>query len=170
MLFDLDGRPAQVKVEDLPDRELAEGLVNFHRTMYDCRGKLIDKYIGEFEYNASLYFERLSELPIPPMLFFPEVSASGDVKGVHEQEFIRRKESIYKIAAHPGSDPTNPIIFAGLTALLGSEPAIPFAIADLQLAYAYFYNAAFQGKTSFYTPMVDHMYEEAMRELSRDAQ
>jgi hypothetical protein len=170
MFFDLDGRPIQVRMEDLPDRELAEGLINFHSTMYDCRRRLIDKYIGEFEYNAGLYFERLNELPIPPMLFFPEVSASGGVKGVHEQEFIQRKQPIYQIAAHLGSDPTNPIVFAGLTTFLGSEPAIPLAIADLQLAYAYFYNAAFQGKTSFYTPMVDHMYEKLMREISRESQ
>jgi hypothetical protein len=170
MFLDLDGRPIQLRMEDLPDREFAEGLINFHSTMYECRRRLIDKYVGEFDYNAALYFERLNELPIPPMLFFPEVSASGAVKGVHEQEFIQRKQSTYPIAAHPGSDPQNPIVFAGLTAFLGSEPAIPFAIADLQLAYAYFYNAGFQGKTSFYTPLVDHMYEKLMREISRDEQ
>lgn len=168
IFFDLDGRAIQLRMEDLPNRELAEGMINFHNTMYGCRRRLIDKYIGEFEYNAGLYFERLNELPIPPMLFFPEVSASGAVKGVHEQEFIQRRQSIYQIAAHPGSDPTNPIVFAGLTAFLGSEPAIPFAIADLQLVNAYFYHAGFQGEASFYTPMVDHMYEKLMREVSLD--
>ena len=170
MFFDLDGKPVQVRMEDVPDRELAEGLINFHGTMYDCRRRLIDKYIGEFEYNAGLYFERLNELPIPPMLFFPEVSVRGDVKGVHEQEFVQRKQSMYPIAAYPGPDPKNPIVFAGLTTFLGLESAIPFAIADLQLIYAYFYHAAFQGKTSFYTPMVDHMYEKLMREVSSDRQ
>jgi hypothetical protein len=170
MLFDLDGGRIQLRMEDLPDRELAEGLINFHNTIYDCRRRLIDKYVVDFEYNAGIYFERMNELPIPPMLFFSEVSARGDVKGVHEQEFVQRKQSIYPIAAHPGNDPTNPIVFAGLTTFLGWEPAIPFAIADLQMAYAYFYNAAFQGKTSFYTPIVDHMYEKLMREISRDAQ
>jgi hypothetical protein len=115
-----------------------------------------------------MYFERLNELPIPPMLFFPEVSANGAVKGVYKQEFVQRRQTVYEIAAHPGDDPTNPVIFAGLTAFLGSEPAVPFEIADLQLAYAYFYNAGFQGKTSFYTPMVDHMYEKLMEEISRD--
>jgi hypothetical protein len=170
MFLDLDGRPIQLRMEDLPDREFAEGLINFHSTMYECRRRLIDKYIGEFDYNAALYFERLNELPIPPMLFFSEVSPSDAVRGVHEQEFIQRKQSTYPIAAHPGSDPQNPMVFAGLTAFLGSEPAIPFAIADLQLAYAYFYNAGFQGKTSFYTPLVDHMYEKLMREISRDEQ
>src|SRR5579871_2510801 len=119
MFFDLNGRIVKPRIEDLPDREFAEGLMNFHKTMYDCRTKLIDKYIREFDCNASLYFERLNELPIPPLLFFSEISPGGQAKGVQEQEFSRRNQPLYKIAAHPGEEPQNDIVFAGLTAIDG---------------------------------------------------
>jgi hypothetical protein len=168
MLFDLNGRAVKLITDDLPDREFVENLVNFHKTIYDCRSRLIDKYIREFNYNASLYFERLNELPIPPLLFFPDVSTDGRAKGVLEQEFSRRNQPLYVIAAHPGKHPEDNVVFAGLTTVDGIEPAVPFAIADLQLAYAYFNNAAFQGKSAFYNPIIDHMYEKTMREISHD--
>jgi hypothetical protein len=164
-IFSVDG-PVEVNVEALPDPYFAGALIQFHRTMYDCRKKLIDKYIVEFNYAPGPYYERLSELPLPPLLFYPDVSAQGEVRGVREQEFQKRGEPLYKIAAsqHPEGD----IVFAGLTSLSGTEPAVRFEIADIQLAYAYFYKAAFEGKTSVYTPVVDHMYERTLREFGRD--
>jgi hypothetical protein len=166
MLRDFDGRPIEPTLRNVPDKEFAKELIDFHRTMYGCRRKLIDKYIGEFDYKGNLYCERLNELPIPPMLFFPEVSGGGNVKGIHELEFHKRNLPLYKIAAYPGDDPANQIVFAGLTSLPGTEPAIRFDVADIQLIYAYFYNAAFQGKTSFYAPIIDRMYEKLLRESS----
>ncbi len=130
--------------------------------MYDCRRTLLNKYIREFNYKASLYFERLYELPLPPLLFFSE-PFDGKVMGVHEQELYERRLPLYKIAAHSGDDPRNQTVFAGMTSLPGTEPSIRFDVADVQLAYAYFYNAAFEGKKLYYTPVVDEMYEKALR-------
>jgi hypothetical protein len=156
--------PIHIKLEELG--QFAKGLMHFHRTMYRCRKQLINTYIGEFEYRADLYFERMGELPIPPILFYPDVSVQGTVKGVPEQEFRTRNLPLYKIAAWPSNRPEGEIVLAGMTSLPGSEPAVTFDVADMQLVYAYFYRAAFQGETSFYTPVVDHMYEQLLREAS----
>lgn len=167
-LYTSDG-PVHIEFDKLPDGEFAQALIEFHRTMYDCRKKLIDRYIGEFNYQPGTYYERFYELPVPPILFYPDVSAHGEVKGIHEEEFRKRGELIYKIAAYPGETPGGDIIFAGLTTLADTKPAIRFEIADIQLAYWYFYNASFRGKTAVYTRMVDHMYERTLREFGRDS-
>jgi hypothetical protein len=99
-LFSFDG-PVQVDLEKLPDPDFAQALIEFYRTVYECRKKLIDKYIGEFNYSPGLYYERLFELPVPPILFYPDVSAQGGVMGVHEKEFQIRGNPLYKIAAYP---------------------------------------------------------------------
>jgi len=157
------GRQGVVRVNSENNSNSVSELLNLNQTMYACRERLITTYVQRFGYRADLYFEHLYELPIPPVLFFPELASPDDqlVKGVPEDEFRRHKAPLFVIAARTREN-LDKLVIAGLTTIPGTKPPFSLELADMQLCNEYFYKCLFEGKTSVYAPIVDHMYKNVL--------
>jgi hypothetical protein len=162
----LEERMKNIKLLDSKGETSDEGLEYLHlqKTMYECRRKLIQKYVREFRYGGQLYCENLFELPIPPMLFFPGGRGINDLTvGVSEREFKSRREEYYVIRGQEGPLGDS-LVIAGLKAVPGSQPSIAFEEADWCLANRYFYERLFEKRHVLYSELIDEVYEKIFAE------
>jgi hypothetical protein len=141
-----------------PAAEFMDELANFHSSIYASRQQLIQKYVGEFRYHSGRYFERMDELPIPPILFYPldSDSTAQIAPAILESALRERGIPYYLLAAHDdGKDKT---VLAGMTSLSTGRPCVSFAVADMHLMNQFFYTALFRGLHSVYSPPLDSVY------------
>ena len=53
-------------------RQWFQDQCRFHDILYEARQLLFSKYIKDFEMDAKMYFDRTSDLPLPPIVFWLE--------------------------------------------------------------------------------------------------
>jgi hypothetical protein len=121
--------------------------------------------LAEWRYNSQLYFERMDELPIPPILFYPlERESRATVRpGVRESELKAQGHPYFVIAGY--ADEQDTVILAGMETLAGIPPCVSFAVTDMHLFNNFCYVALFRGDYEIYSPPMDMAYLELLKKL-----
>jgi hypothetical protein len=148
-----------------PETKFMDDLATFHHSIYGARKQLIDTYLVKFRYSSQLYFERMDELPIPPILFYPLEAASQAtiMPGVRESDLKAQGFPYFVISAYEGDQ--DKVILAGMVALAGIRPCVSFDIADMHLFNSFCYMALFRGEYQVYSPPIDSIYLELLKNL-----
>ena len=156
--------PDGCKIEIARGDELTDSVFHSLPLIYDCRKTLINKYIGDYCFNITAYLERLDEMPVPPLIFYPpSADFDREVECIYESDFKTSNRPYYIIAGFRDND-NNMRIAAGLTTLLGTmNSALSFSLVDLMLAAQYFCHSLFEGGGGLYHPLIDHIYDKIFR-------
>jgi len=136
-------------------------LTRLHENVYAARKALIAKYIHEFEMNASHYYRRTDEMPLPPMVLWPgEVTRDGRAFVIRKDIFKNVYKDLYMIRGTIGNDDER--VLAGIGPYnLTRKPFIDYEVVDICMLAYYFYRKLFSERTSeVYTPVIDEVYED----------
>lgn len=148
------------------DEDWYKEQLRFHDLVYDARKLLITKYIHEFKMDARNYFQRTTELPLPPIVFWPgEVGRAVEVMTVSEELLGRAfgdvKDDCYVIRGGPSSD--GPVVVAGILPYFGHKPFVAPPVIDMQMLAHYWFLSLFSSETGeVYSSTIDEVYEDLL--------
>jgi len=153
---------SKIDVGHLESDSFAGQMLAFHKTMYDCRERVLQVYVSQFRLALDTYLERLNELPLPPVLFFPgeEQEAQGQAYAISERQVRELGHDLHIICATQHGASSDSSVIAGLTNVVGVRSALDLHVADMQLVNLFFYMTLFEKHTTKYSLVIDHMYQK----------
>jgi hypothetical protein len=139
----------------------------FNELIYGARKALIDKYVFNFRMNASHYFKRTNELPLPPVVFWPcEVRPDGQAMVVPEGIFRDISTELYMIRGGKDREGDGNVILAGIGPYMTRKPFLAYEHLDMHMLAYYWYRMLFVDHDSeVYSPAIDEMYKDAFAQF-----